>query len=60
MKAGRPVFILASGNLKKEVMATVLVKALPRMIRFVRRKKGPWIVRINVEGEFSSAVLLTP
>ncbi len=58
IQADRPVFILASGNLKAEVMAEILVKALPRMTRFVRRNKGPWIVRVNMEGEFSSKVLL--
>jgi hypothetical protein len=58
INAGRPVFILTNGNLKAEVMAQILVKALPRMIRFVRRNKGPWIVRIDMEGEFSSKVLL--
>jgi hypothetical protein len=60
LTAGRPVFILAGGNLRAEVMAEILVKALPRMTRFVRRKKGPWVVRINSKGELSSRARLRP
>jgi len=40
-------------------MAEILVKALPRMTRFVRRNTGAWIIRIDTEGKFSSKVLLT-
>lgn len=58
VKAGRPVFILTSGNLRAATMVEILVKALPRMTRFVRRNKGPWVVRVGVDGEFSSKVLL--
>jgi len=57
--AGRPVFILIKGNLRAEAMAEILVKALPRMTRFVRRNTGAWIIRIDTEGKFSSKVLLT-
>jgi hypothetical protein len=58
IKAGRPVFILGNGNLRSEAMIEILVKALPSMTRFVRRNRGAWIVRIDMEGKFSSKVLL--
>ena len=45
------VFILASGNYTGEQMATILVKALDRLQKFVRGNQAPFIARILSNGQ---------
>jgi predicted nuclease of predicted toxin-antitoxin system len=52
-KAGAAVFIMPRGNLKAEVMAAILVKALPRIKRFLASHARPFIARLTSRGSIS-------
>jgi predicted nuclease of predicted toxin-antitoxin system len=41
------VFILVAGNLRGAEIASVFVKALPRIFRVLRSRPGPFVARIT-------------
>jgi predicted nuclease of predicted toxin-antitoxin system len=53
MKAGVAAFILTSGDLQGDEMAQIFVKALPRIIRFLKSHAKPFIAKIAKDGSVS-------
>lgn len=53
LNAGVVAFFLPRGDLKGEEMATVFLKALPRIKRFLKKHKPPIIGRVTRSGEVS-------
>jgi ribosome-associated translation inhibitor RaiA len=51
-------FVLTSGNLRADEMAAAFIKALPRMERFLRKVKGPFVARVTRGGK--TDLLLAP
>jgi predicted nuclease of predicted toxin-antitoxin system len=52
-KAGVAAFILTSGDLQGQEMAKIFVKALPRIVRFLKKHKKPFIARIGRDSSVS-------
>lgn len=50
MQSGARAFILPSGNMSGEEMASAIVNALPKIQRFVARNPPPFIARISKAG----------
>jgi len=44
-------FVLTSGNLRADEMAGAFIRALPRMERFLRKMKGPFVARVTRGGK---------
>lgn len=53
MRAGVAAFILTSGDLQGEEMAQIVVKALPRIKRFLQKHRKPFIAKITKDGSVS-------
>ena len=51
MRGGARAFILPSGNMSGDEMASAIVKALPKIQKFVARNSPPFIARISKAGE---------
>ena len=54
MQSGARVFILPSGNMSGDEMASAIVKALPKIRRFVASTPPPFIARVSRVGEVRS------
>ena len=51
MRGGARAFILPSGNMSGDEMASAIVKALPKIQKFVARNSPPFTARISKAGE---------
>ncbi|MCY4388977.1 MAG: hypothetical protein OXC18_17940 [Desulfurellaceae bacterium] len=51
MQSGARAFILPSGNMSGEDMASAIANALPKIQRFVTKNPPPFIARISKAGE---------
>ncbi len=53
INAGVGAFILTAGDLQGDEMAEIFVKALPAIVRFLRKHKKPFIARVLRDGSVS-------
>ena len=51
LRSGARAFILPSGNMSGKEMAATVVKALPRIQRFIGKHPPPFIARITRSGD---------
>jgi predicted nuclease of predicted toxin-antitoxin system len=50
LESGVRAFVLVSGNVTGPEMATIFVKALPRMTRFAAKHAPPFIAKVHRDG----------
>ena len=51
LRSGARAFVLPSGNMSGQEMASTVVKALPKIQRFVNKNQPPFIARISKAGD---------
>jgi predicted nuclease of predicted toxin-antitoxin system len=49
------VFVLTAGNLRGSEIATVMVRALPRILRILKANPGPFVARVSSSGHVTIA-----
>ena len=53
LSAGIAVFFLSRGDVKGAEMAAILIKAIPRIIRFIKKYRWPFIASVSGTGQVS-------
>lgn len=53
LSAGIAAFFLSRGDLKGVEMAAIVIKAMPRIIRFIKKYRRPFIASISRAGQVS-------